>query len=61
MFSSRPQQYLAAINRMGPTDFSDQSPKRPVRFTDCTVKDVKKYQLTDKEMKTDDLQGIVTY
>ncbi|GFS11582.1 peptidyl-prolyl cis-trans isomerase [Elysia marginata] len=53
-------QYLAAINRMGASD-TGEAPKRPVRFTDCTVKDVKKYELTDKEMKTDDLQGIVKY
>ncbi|RUS77459.1 hypothetical protein EGW08_014765 [Elysia chlorotica] len=51
-------QYLAAINRMGASE-SRETPKRPVKFTDCTVKDVKKFELTDKDMRTDDLEGIV--
>jgi len=51
-------QYLIAINRMGETSKTDQHPKRPVKFTDCQVKEVKKYELSEKDMKTDDLEGI---
>jgi len=54
-------QYLQAINRMGPTDKSDSVPKRPVKFSDCSVTDVKKYELSAKDMKTDDLEGIVKF
>ncbi|KAK0057931.1 peptidyl-prolyl cis-trans isomerase H [Biomphalaria pfeifferi] len=53
-------QYLQAINRMGPQE-KNQTPKRPIRFTDCAVNEVKKYELTEKDMKTDDLEGIVTF
>jgi len=53
-------QYLTAINRMGPIE-RDVKPKRPVRFTDCSVNEVKKYELSAKDMKTDDLEGIVSY
>ncbi|GFO14531.1 peptidyl-prolyl cis-trans isomerase [Plakobranchus ocellatus] len=53
-------QYLAAINRVGASEMGEV-PRRPVRFTDCIVKNVKKYELSEKEMKTDDLQGIVVY
>ncbi|XP_012936898.1 peptidyl-prolyl cis-trans isomerase H [Aplysia californica] len=52
-------QYLMAINRMGPQD-KDVRPKRPVRFTECNVNEVKKYELSVKDMKTDDLEGIVS-
>lgn len=34
-------------------------PKRPIRITDCNVVDVAKYELSAKDMKTDDLEGIV--
>ncbi|XP_059160120.1 uncharacterized protein LOC131943852 isoform X1 [Physella acuta] len=53
-------QYLMAINRMGAQD-KDQKPKRPIRFTECTVNEVKKYELSEKDMKTDDLEGIVSW
>lgn len=53
-------QYLAAINRIGAVD-KDVKPKRPVRFTECSVNEVKKYDLSAKDMKKDDLEGIVTY
>ncbi|KAH9520180.1 hypothetical protein Btru_060223 [Bulinus truncatus] len=53
-------QYLQAINRMGNQENS-QLPKRTIKFTDCNVNEVKKYELTEKDMKTDDLEGIVTF
>lgn len=52
-------QYLMGINRMGAAGKTDAHPKRPVKFTDCQVKEVKKYELSLKDMKTDDLEGIV--
>jgi len=51
-------QYLMAINRIGP-DAKAVRPKHGVKIVDCQVKDVKAYDLTDKDMKTDDLEGIV--
>uniref|UniRef100_A0A0B6ZFL5 Peptidyl-prolyl cis-trans isomerase n=1 Tax=Arion vulgaris TaxID=1028688 RepID=A0A0B6ZFL5_9EUPU len=56
----RGYRYLAAINRMGSVERS-QKPKRPVCFTDCNVQEVDKYQLSEKDLKTDDLEGIVSY
>ena len=52
------QQYLQAINRVGP-DSRSVKPKKPVKIVDCSVKEVKPYDLSDKDMKTDDLEGIV--
>jgi len=51
-------QYLQAINRVGP-DSRSVKPKKPVKIVDCSVKEVKPYDLSDKDMKTDDLEGIV--
>ena len=48
------QNLLRAINRMGPND--SQGPKRPVRIVDCAVADVKKYELSAKDMEKDDLE-----
>ena len=48
------QNLLRAINRMGPND--SQGPKRPVRIVDCTAADVKKYELSAKDMEKDDLE-----
>jgi len=52
-------QYLMAMNRMGSADKADSSPKKQIKFTECAVNDVKKYELSAKDMKTDDLEGIV--
>lgn len=52
------QQYLWGINRMGNIE-NTHKPKRPIRITDCNVVDVAKYELSAKDMKTDDLEGIV--
>jgi len=54
-------QYLMAMNRMGSADKADASPKKPIKFTECSVKDVTKYELSLKDMKTDDLEGIVKF
>jgi peptidyl-prolyl isomerase H (cyclophilin H) len=56
----RGYRYLAGINRMGPEEKS-QKPKRAVRITDCNVAEVQKYELSDKDLRTDDLEGIVSY
>ena len=39
---------------MGPNDA--QAPKRPVRIADCSAADVKRYELSAKDMATDDLE-----
>lgn len=51
-------QYVMAINRVGP-DARAVRPKKPVKITNCEVQDVKNYDLSLKDMKTDDLEGIV--
>jgi len=51
-------QYLMAVNRIGP-DARAVKPKHNVKIVDCVVNDVKPYDLSDKDMKTDDLEGIV--
>jgi len=56
----RGYKYLAGINRMGVVD-KTQTPKRPVRITDCSVEDVQKYELSEKDFRKDDLEGIVSY
>ncbi|CAG5127774.1 unnamed protein product [Candidula unifasciata] len=56
----RGYEYLMAINRMGNLD-KTQKPRRPVKIVDCNVVEVKKYELTDKDMRTDDLEGIVKH
>lgn len=54
-------QYLAVINRLGAVKQTDTKPKRPVKFTECAVNEVKKYELSAKDMKTDDLEGVVKF
>lgn len=49
------QNIIRALNRMGGASNSD-SPKRPIRISDCSVEDVKKYELTAKDMEKDDLE-----
>jgi len=52
-------QYLQAVNRIGP-DGKGVKPKHDVKIVDCVVKDnVKPYDLSEKDMKTDDMEGIV--
>ncbi|CAG5127817.1 unnamed protein product [Candidula unifasciata] len=52
-------QYIEALNRIGPVDRSGK-PKRTIKIVDCTAKEVEqKYELTEKDLKTDDLEGIV--
>merc|ERR1711922_85591 len=51
-------QYVMANNRVGP-DARAVRPKKPVKITNCEVQDVKNYDLSLKDMKTDDLEGIV--
>jgi len=51
-------QYIMAINRVGP-DARAVRPKKPVKITNCEVNDIKNYDLSLKDMKTDDLEGIV--
>jgi len=51
-------QYLMAINRIGP-DSRAVRPKHDVKVVTCTVNEVKPYDLSEKDMKTDDLEGIV--
>jgi len=46
---------LRAINRVGPREGYD-SPKRPVRITECSAAEVKKYELSAKDMLKDDLE-----
>lgn len=46
------------INRMG-SEETTQKPKRPVLFTDCSVSEVEKYELTDEDIRKDDLEDIV--
>jgi len=53
-------QYLMAVNRIGP-DAKAVKPKHDVKIVDCKVKDVKPYDLSEKDMKTDDLEGIVSF
>ncbi|KAK7477848.1 hypothetical protein BaRGS_00030926 [Batillaria attramentaria] len=46
---------LRALNRMGSQpDFS--TPKRPIRITECSTAEVKKYELSQKDMEKDDLE-----
>jgi len=51
--------FLMLMNRIGPGKDNWSFPKRPIRITDCSVKDVKTYTLSDKQMKTNDLEGKV--
>lgn len=51
-------QYVMAVNRLGP-DAKAVKPRKPVKLTGCAVNDVKRYELSDKDMHTDDLEGIV--
>ncbi|BFZ01922.1 hypothetical protein BsWGS_04961 [Bradybaena similaris] len=54
----RGYQYLMVINRIGNQE-KTQKPKRPIKITDCSVNEVKKYELSDLDLRTDDLEGIV--
>jgi hypothetical protein len=38
------------------TSGNTSNPKRPVRITECSVADVKKYELSAKDMQKDDLE-----
>ncbi|BFY97186.1 hypothetical protein BsWGS_00225 [Bradybaena similaris] len=51
-------QYLEAINRLGPVDRAGK-PRKPIRITDCVVNEIEKYELSDKDLLTTDLEGIV--
>lgn len=46
---------LKAVNRMGPgSDY--QTPRRPIRITECSAAEVKKFELSAKDMLKDDLE-----
>ncbi|KAL8595849.1 hypothetical protein ACOMHN_012267 [Nucella lapillus] len=48
---------LQVLNRVGPTPEVDSTvPNRSMRIVDCKAEAVKKYELSAKDMKTDDLE-----